>query len=218
MSKIFTYVDSHILLSVKITLHFDDDSIQEKTYKIGDYISIDYIKEKVLVSTRGVLKKITSQKDIILVVDASTESNSAIENIPVENIRKLHDILTLHGTIINTEIGPNAIISGNNAIFTGEIPYASSELPHGNMVEVRINLPDGIEDTSQAVYGDITLGEFPIYSELTSYPDHFIYKCRVTEVDQLYKISIKWSPEVLEEEFNIIIADAVLLPEVEPEE
>jgi len=93
---IVTCVDSWIIISIELTVNFDDGTKQEKTYTAGDEISIDYIKERALVSVHGRLVNIISSTNgsgVILTIDASSEFNNNLINVNVNNIRLLNEIL-----------------------------------------------------------------------------------------------------------------------------
>jgi len=92
---IVTCVDSSIIISVGIIINFDDQTKQEKTYTIGDEISIDYIKDRVLTSVYGKLVKTMlspGDNSIILTIDASAEFETNVVNVNINNIRKLNEI------------------------------------------------------------------------------------------------------------------------------
>ena len=93
--SILTTIDSIINYSVTLKLNFDDALAEEKTYAIGDEISLDYIKDKSLVSVHGILKDISGFHNIatILVIDASSEFETNVVNVNVNNIRKLNEIV-----------------------------------------------------------------------------------------------------------------------------
>jgi len=93
---IVTSVDATLITSIDISVNFDDQTKEEKTYHIGDEISIDYIKDRLSVSVHGKLKDIlpnTCGTGTILIIDASGEFETNVVNVNVNNIRKLNDIV-----------------------------------------------------------------------------------------------------------------------------
>ena len=92
---IVTFVDSVITLSIKVTVNFNDLTKEEKTYTVGDEISIDYIKDRALVSVHGLLVNILSPTGIgaILTIDASSEFETNVVNVNINNIRKLNEVV-----------------------------------------------------------------------------------------------------------------------------
>jgi len=93
---IVTSVDATLITSIDISVNFDDQTKEEKTYHIEDEISIDYIKDRLLVSIHGKLKDIlpnTGGTGTILIIDASGEFETNVVNVNVNNIRKLNDIV-----------------------------------------------------------------------------------------------------------------------------
>jgi len=92
---IVTCVDGYITVSIGITVNFDDQTREEKTYTVGDEISIDYIKDKTLVSVHGRLINIiiSTESGHILTIDASGEFENNVVNVNINNIRKLNEIV-----------------------------------------------------------------------------------------------------------------------------
>ncbi len=92
---IVTCVDGYITVSIGIAVNFDDQTREEKTYTVGDEISIDYIKDKTLVSVYGRLVNIiiSTESGHILTIDASVEFENNVVNVNINNIRKLNEIV-----------------------------------------------------------------------------------------------------------------------------
>ena len=214
--KMITYVDSEMSYAIKIILSFDDKTTQEATYKIGDEISINYIKDKAMTSIHGILKKIISLDSKVLVIDASTEFHNLVENISINNIRKLNPVedplIVVRGAIAHDgTTGPTPMIVERLAIFTGNIPYLTEDLVHGvpagNRIGVKVTAPEAVTDISNAT---LFIDGVEKFSFMTG--RYFVSYFNATSTDQIFEIKIQWAPNTVAETYNVVIADATLLP------